>query len=302
MRLDRMLTLAVGGPAARLRPDPGSTRIPILMYHGISREIDTARHPYYRTVTSPETFARHIDYLERHGYTVLTLSAALRRLASSRSRRRTRPLGKGKPSAATARVQRAVVLTFDDGLETFATEAFPVLAARGFGATVFLPTGYLGRAFPTGEACMHPSQVSTLAAHGIEFGSHTVTHPQLSRLSTAELRRELIDSRAAVEQVVGRSSTLFSYPFGFPEEDTVFTQQLRTALLDAGYEGGVTTMIGRASAFDDPLFLKRLPINDLDDDLLLRAKLEGAYDWLHAGQLLYKRLGCALAAGERREK
>ena len=297
-----MLTLAVGSPVARLRPRPESTRIPILMYHGISREIDATRHPYYRTVTSPETFARHIDYLERHGYTVLTLSAALRRLAASASHPIARPPRQGESAAATARDERVVALTFDDGLRTFATEAFPILAARGFGATVFLSTGYLGKAFPTGEACLHPSQVSTLAAHGIEFGSHTVTHPQLSRLSTAELRRELIDSRAAVEHVAGRSSPLFSYPFAFPEEDAVFTQKLRGALLDAGYEGGVTTIIGRASALDDPLLLKRLPINDLDDDLLLRAKLEGAYDWLHAGQLLYKRLGSALAAVARREK
>ena len=66
-----------------------------------------------------------------------------------------------------------------------------------------------------------------------------------------------------------------------------FDPELR--VVRPGYEGGVTTSIGSASASDPPLFLKRLPVNDDDDAELFRAKLEGDYDWLHGVQLASKR-------------
>jgi hypothetical protein len=57
-----------------------------------------------------------------------------------------------------------------------------------------------------------------------------------------------------------------------------------------GYRHGVTTIIGTTRERDNALFLKRLPINSLDDPDLFRAKLDGAYDWLRYPQYLYKML------------
>ena len=53
---------------------------------------------------------------------------------------------------------------------------------------------------------------------------------------------------------------------------------------------GVCTIIGTAGPSDDTYFLPRLPINSHDDLRLFRAKLEGAYDWLHVAQRWYKSL------------
>jgi hypothetical protein len=50
----------------------------------------------------------------------------------------------------------------------------------------------------------------------------------------------------------------------------------------------VTTAIGVANGADEPLFLRRLPINDADDDALFRAKLDGDYDWLQRPQSVRK--------------
>ena len=52
----------------------------------------------------------------------------------------------------------------------------------------------------------------------------------------------------------------------------------------------VTTELGRVRIGDDPYRLKRLPINSLDDEALLRAKLEGGYDWLGLPQYLIKKI------------
>ena len=107
-------------------------------------------------------------------------------------------------------------------------------------------------------------------------------------LGTAELAAELSGSKSAIEDIVGREVTLFSYPFRFPEENSRFTGALARLLDECGYRGGVTTAIGRSSRQDNPRFLPRLPVNDCDDDALLRAKLVGHYDWLRSGQRLYK--------------
>jgi hypothetical protein len=52
----------------------------------------------------------------------------------------------------------------------------------------------------------------------------------------------------------------------------------------------VTTELGRVKIGDDPYRLKRLPVNSLDDEALLRAKLEGGYDWLGWPQYLIKKV------------
>lgn len=251
-----------------------SRRIPILMYHSVSDDLDAQRHPYYRTVTSPGVFERQMRLLRKEGYEVISLSQAIKQLSH----------------APEVMPTRTAVLTFDDGFRDFHTHAYPILSEFGFTATVFLASGYLNGTFPTGRACLHTPEVKALASHGITFGSHTVTHPQLRSVPTQQLHRELAESRAAIEDVTGAPVTQFSYPYGFPEEDAAFVDTLAASLNSSGYTVGVTTAIGCASAKDNPLFLRRLPVNDLDDEPFLLAKLNGGYDWLHTGQLLFKKV------------
>ncbi len=75
MRLDRLLTLYLFGPLARLRK-PRGLRIPILMYHSISDDPETG-HPYYWINTSPACFAEHMKFLYDNGYQVIPLSTAV---------------------------------------------------------------------------------------------------------------------------------------------------------------------------------------------------------------------------------
>lgn len=274
MRLDRQFTVGVVRPfqrAARISHPPG---IPILMYHSISDALDEQRSPYYRTVTSPARFRRHMATLRQRGVRTLTLSEAARSLATP----------------TLAQEAPAVVVTFDDGYLDFKTTAFPIMQEMGVAATVFVSTGYLGKPFFDGRRCLSEGDLESLACQGVEFGSHTVTHPQLRNVARTQMVDELVLSRRKMSTLLGKAIASFSYPFRFPSEDHAFMADLAAALGDSGYQQGVTTAIGVASPKDPPYFLCRLPINDCDDDSFFAAKLDGHYDWLRFPQSARKKL------------
>ena len=186
--------------------------------------------------------------------------------------------------------EKLVGITFDDGYQDFHTIAFPILSRYGYSATVFLPTAYIGepsRQFK-GAECLTWSQVRELRKAGVEFGSHTVTHPQLRGVSTEQMRMEVGRSKDDIEEKLGERVEAFAYPYAFPETDAAFVATLRSALQDSGYRSGVTTAIGRAATLDNAFFMRRLPVNSQDDPGLFQAKLEGGYDWLHGLQLISK--------------
>ena len=264
MRLDRHLTLGLVRPLNRVIAPQRPVGIPILMYHSISDDLDQRRGAYFRTVTSPARFRRQMSALRARGVRALTLAQATRRMAEP----------------APADLAPAVVVTFDDGYLDFRTTAFPIMQELGIAATVFVSTGFVGKPFIDGRPCLGEGDIVALADQGVEFGSHTVTHPQLLDVPRTQMRDELERSRQAMSEMLGRSIDSFSYPFRFPSEHPEFTKDLTAVLAACGYRQGVTTTIGVARTEDPPYFLRRLPINDCDDDALFSAKLDGHYDWV----------------------
>ena len=286
MRLDRLLTLSLFQSIPRL----GGVRLPILMYHSVSEDQEESVGPSYRTVTSPDIFVRHMALLKSGGYHGVTLGAGLAWL-TSHDKPRIRASGSPHHTRFALNPQ-PVVITFDDGFRDFYTDAFPVLEQHGFGATMFLPTALIGderRRFKSRE-CMTWSEARDLHRSGVEFGSHTVNHPRLVDLDWLHIERELSDSRTEIERRLGTPARTFAYPYAFPKANRPFVHRFRRLLDQSGYECCVTTEIGRVRRSDDRLRLCRLPVNSADDDRLLQAKLEGAYDWMAAPQAWVKML------------
>jgi peptidoglycan/xylan/chitin deacetylase (PgdA/CDA1 family) len=122
------------------------------------------------------------------------------------------------------------------------------------------------------------------------FGSHTVTHPILKEVAHDQLEAELRDSKATIENELGFAIDSFAYPYAFPQHDREFVQRLRGVLIEAGYQNGVSTVIGSTHGIEDRFSLKRLPANSWDDPSLFAAKLNGDYDWLGNVQSLSKSL------------
>jgi peptidoglycan/xylan/chitin deacetylase (PgdA/CDA1 family) len=114
--------------------------------------------------------------------------------------------------------KRAVVITFDDGFETFYTQAFPLLEDYGVKVTLFPIAGFVGRrsewdALPL-QQHLSKGQIREISDCGHEIGSHTMTHADLTMLPMHDLERELRDSKAVLEEITGRPVVSLSFPFG----------------------------------------------------------------------------------------
>jgi peptidoglycan/xylan/chitin deacetylase (PgdA/CDA1 family) len=271
-RIDRFASLYVAKPLGR-GLSTAENRIPILMYHSISDEAENGVHPYYCTVTSRARFAAQMEQMHAGGYRTVSPAEVLSASAENR------------PCA-----RKLVAITFDDGYRDFYLQAFPVLERYGFSATMYLPTAYIGDAASSfnGKQCLSWAEVRELQQHGVRFGSHTVSHPQLHDLGAARIQEEIVNSKKTIEEKTGCAVDSFAYPYAFPQADADFKNRLRATLAAAGYENGVCTTVGRTSRRSDRFFLERLPVNGLDDETFFRAKLDGAYDWLGRFQYISK--------------
>jgi len=91
-----------------------------------------------------------------------------------------------------------------------------------------------------------------MQANGIEIGSHTMTHPVLTRIGDERLRQELHQSRSRLEEVLRRRVEQFCYPNGDYDE------RVQREVARAGYRIAVTTVSGLNKRGDDPLTLRRI--------------------------------------------
>jgi peptidoglycan/xylan/chitin deacetylase (PgdA/CDA1 family) len=95
-------------------------------------------------------------------------------------------------------------------------------------------------------------EVHEMARNGIEFGSHTLTHPILTNVGDEQLRQELTESRTHIEAVLRRRVEQFCYPNGD------YNEKVASEVARAGYGSAVTTVSGLVEAGDEPFTLRRI--------------------------------------------
>jgi peptidoglycan/xylan/chitin deacetylase (PgdA/CDA1 family) len=181
----------------------------ILMYHSIEAY---ASDPYQVTV-QPRRFDEQLRWLRRRGWR----GVAMRELLAA-------PHQPG-----------VVGLTFDDGYRDFTTEVMPALRRYGFGATVFVVAGAIGRHNSWDEPgprkpLMSAAEVRAAADAGFEIGSHSMEHRRMPTLGDGELFDHVRRSRRILAELTGSEITGFCYPYGAagPRE--------ADAVRDAGYD------------------------------------------------------------------
>jgi peptidoglycan/xylan/chitin deacetylase (PgdA/CDA1 family) len=84
-------------------------------------------------------------------------------------------------------------------------------------------------------------EVRVMAGNGITFGSHSHTHPILSRMPVAEAKEELLDSKKIIEEQLGQQVKHFAYPNGRIED---FSEELRNYSENIGFESVASVIHG----------------------------------------------------------
>ena len=169
-------------------------RVPVLMYHEIA-DRSVTESPL---AVSPNAFADHVAYLHDAGFTTVTAGQLAATLAEG----------------AGDLPERPVVLTFDDGYGDFHSQALPLLKQRGFNATLFQTTAWVGKEDEK-KRMLNWRELAESEQAGIEIGAHTSTHPQLDQLPEKLLREELYISKSMLEDHLGLKVPGLAYPFGY---------------------------------------------------------------------------------------
>lgn len=223
--------VATATPASTATPAPAPTRtplpgrmavagpeyVPVLMYHYIRVADEHADPVGYRLSILPERFDEQMAWLQENDYTPMRMD----QLAACLRGRQECP-------------EQPVALTFDDGYADAATAALPILNAYGFKATFYIVPGFVGR-----PGYMTWEQIELLYNSGMEIGSHTMTHADLTGLEDIKaIRSELVQSREVLEERLGVPVQSFCYPAG--SYSPAIMEQVRLA----GYTNAVITAPG----------------------------------------------------------
>jgi peptidoglycan/xylan/chitin deacetylase (PgdA/CDA1 family) len=211
------------------------TGLPVLMYHKLGPRPRGVRMK--GLYVAEKLFARQLAELRDAGFVTPPLDRAF-------------PVTNNSP--------RSILLTFDDGFVNALRYGLPLLRESGFRAVQFLVADRLGQINEWDrdrgevmEPLMDEAQVRDWLAAGHEIGSHTCTHPFLTRLSRDQAREEIIASRKKLEDRFGRPVEHFCYPYGDCND------AVREFVTEAGYKTAFTTEPGVNTPAESLLGLKR---------------------------------------------
>lgn len=232
-----------------------STRVPILTYHSIDDSNSVVS-------TSPRAFKEQMHRLSETGYHSWPLS----RLVDA--------MNQGEPFP-----EKTLVLTFDDGYKNVYTEAFPVLKRYGFSATVFLVTEYCGKDndwpghAPSIERrpLLSWSEIKEMHQGAIEFGAHTSSHPDLTKVPITEAEHEIIESKTRIRDHLGVSVHTFAYPYG------KYNSRVKE-VVRKHFRAACSVQLGRVKTSCDPYALRRVDMYYLSNPKLLRCLSTTALD------------------------
>ena len=238
-----------------------SSRLPILTYHSLDDSGSVIS-------TSPATFALQMKYLAQNGYQSLSMSEGARLIREE------------KPFP-----EKGFVMTFDDGYQNNYTRAFPVMQEFGFKGTVFLVSDGCEKSWsdnggPEKRQMLSWAEIKEMHKYGIEFGAHTATHPDLTKIPLAQAEREIVDSKTSIQDRLGAEVATFAYPYG------TFNAEIKR-VVSTQFCGACSTRLGWAQIGCDPFSLRRIDMYYLRDFRVFNKLATTPFAWyLRSRQVL----------------
>jgi peptidoglycan/xylan/chitin deacetylase (PgdA/CDA1 family) len=224
-------TFSTVSPTAR-GGTPGTTPVPVLMYHVIAPPPPGA--PFPGLYVSASEFAAQMQALKQAGWHPVTLDQ-LRAYWT-----RGVPLGPGKP----------IVLTFDNGYHSQYAAAFPILTHLGWVADENMQLTGL----PPAQGGLTDAEIRALVAGGWELDTQGISHADLITLDPSALYDQVAVARKTIQRRFHVPVNWFCYPSGHYDATVI------AAVRSAGYVGSTTVVPGWAHPTDDLYELHRLRV------------------------------------------
>jgi peptidoglycan/xylan/chitin deacetylase (PgdA/CDA1 family) len=121
--------------------------------------------------------------------------------------------------------------------------------------------------------------IREMVAMNFDIGSHTATHANLAEVPVEQARRELVDSKKTLEDILGRPARWLAYPYG--QKNNFLPNQL-PLLEEAGYEGCFSGFGGFVFPHLNEPILPRVPVPEFRSVLNLELHLTGCLQWVYA--------------------
>ena len=211
----------------RTRP---SADLPVLMYHHVGNLPPNPDAIRRDLTVSPANFERQLAYMAETKVRTVHLNDLMDHLA-------------GRSELPS----RAVVLTFDDGYDDNYQHAFPLLKKHGMVGTFFITTDFIGK-----PGYMTWAQIEEMALGGMSIQAHSLDHSDLTKVSPAELKRQLAGPKQLLEERLGQPVRFLAYPAG------KYNRAVIVATHAAGYEAAVTVQHGTVQSAAGPYELVRV--------------------------------------------
>lgn len=249
-----------------------TNQVVVLTYHHVTDQSNQ------RYVIEPDQFARHMKFLHDNDLNPISLTEFLRFMETG-----------------TLPTENAVLITFDDGYESYYTEAFPILRTYGYPSVNFAIAGRLRDVADRKRENMTPpltrQQVEEMIHSGlVSIGSHTYSlHEEeeknewgelgpetapvyLKDLQRLEDEQEYRDrlyvdfsiSRVSLSEWINQEVKTISLPFGYTNPVVLETAR------EAGYRYVFTSNRGFVTKGTDPFVIPRndMGLRDVDEETL----------------------------------
>jgi peptidoglycan/xylan/chitin deacetylase (PgdA/CDA1 family) len=224
--------------------------IPVLLYHDISFEMSDDY-----TVT-PSLFAAQMEWLYANGYKAISFADV----------------------STESSLEKAVIITFDDGYASFVHYALPFLRAYGFKATINIIGQYIGSFLLDRGArpMLSWDEYRYLAASGLVFlGCHTdrlhvFRNQGAAGVSSEILLEDLEGFQNIFKREMGAPSEIIAWPYGFYNEQSI------SVAGKAGFHYLLTSKTGLYSNDESPTEIPRIKVSENDHLFTFQSRL-GAY-------------------------
>jgi peptidoglycan/xylan/chitin deacetylase (PgdA/CDA1 family) len=239
---------------------PNENVRPILTYHKVEPKLELGG-----TRRSPGRFRRQMARLRINGWRTTNLEDYI-----------------GFLRGETDLPEKVFQISFDDGFSGVLENAAPIMADYGYSGSVHIVTDFVGKdsnwePWPNKGRYRHLNweEIRRLAESGWEVGSHGISHRSFLLLDDAELKRELRESKAIIEDNLGRPCDYISLPYGHADKRIV------NAAAAAGYSACLGLYVERRNDEDAVRLLHRTAVYVIDGPKAVSAKVGdfGKFMW-----------------------